>query len=381
MRLKQFLLVIGCMLSSVRIQAQSANLVTAYNYYVEEEYAKAKEYIDKAADHPVTEIKAKTWKYKGDIYVAYYTEKEGGINSESVLKEILESYQKAIDLDERYAYESDIRKQWLISQNLYLNQGVQLFNERKYTDSYAAFVMTNMIADFLGEKDSLAMFNAGLAAERLGKDALAIEWYDKCEQMGYKGANCCSFSIYLHRKMGDTEAMKRRLAECRRKYPEDGNLLVTDINLALSENRLSDAVDLLKIALKNDPQNHIMNFTLGTAYDGLSQYDEAEKCYLKALSVNSGYFDATYNLGALYFNMGVDANNQMSDESNPDKYLALKSETEGLFDKALPLLEKAHELKPNDLNTLDSLKQLYARKNMSDAYNEVVSKMEKLQGN
>ena len=61
-----------------------------------------------------------------------------------------------------------------------------------------------------------------------------------------------------------------------------------------------------------------MRFTIGSGYDRLSldssiaetekeaMLAEAEKAYLKAIELKPDYFDAYYNLGALFFNKGVE---------------------------------------------------------------------------
>jgi hypothetical protein len=58
--------------------------------------------------------------------------------------------------------------------------------------------------------------------------------------------------------------------------------------------------------------------------------------------------------------LGV-VNNEASDlePDEKEKIDKLEKESKGLFAAAIPYLEKAHQLKPDDINTLSSLKQLY----------------------
>ena len=360
---------------------QPAELLMAENYLKSGDFENAKLSIDKASAHEITSRKAKVWKLKGDIYSAYYAEKDGGLKSLEQLDEIFEYYTKAKELDTKKIHTKDLNQQWVLSQNAYLNRGVEEFNKKNFKDSYNLFLLTLKCAEFVGVTDSLAMYNAGLAAEKSGNNADAIEWYDKCEALGYRGVNCCSFSVYLHRISGDAEKMKQRLAACRAKYPTDQNLLITDINGALMDGRLQDVVGMVDEAIAADPGNYVLHYTQGTAYDGLGKIEKAEEKYLKAVELNPNYFDALYNLGALFFNLGVEANNEMSDETDPERYLKMKEKTDGLFAKSLPHLEKASSLKPNDLNTLNSLKQLYARMGDEAKYSEVNARIKAIQGN
>ena len=85
----------------------------------------------------------------------------------------------------------------------------------------------------------------------------------------------------------------------------------------------------------------------------------AESDYKTSLNLNPDLFGANYNLGALYFNLGVETNNKANATSNNTVYKTLKKEAENSFKKALPYLEAAYHLDNKDMNTLLSLKQLY----------------------
>jgi hypothetical protein len=56
-------------------------------------------------------------------------------------------------------------------------------------------------------------------------------------------------------------------------------------------------------------------------------------------------------------------------------YDKLKKEADEYLEKALPYLEKATELQPGDVNTLISLKQIYARTNKTDKVKAVQEKI------
>ena len=91
-------------------------------------------------------------------------------------------------------------------------------------------------------------------------------------------------------------------------------------------------------------------FWRGTVYENLKQNDNAITDYKKALSIDSNYYDAAFNLGAFYFNSGADKINESNDLplNESKKFAALKAEAKVYFEKAVPYVEKAHELKPAD---------------------------------
>ena len=115
-------------------------------------------------------------------------------------------------------------------------------------------------------------------------------------------------------------------------------------------------------------------------YDKLQKVDQATESYLKAIEFRDDYFDAYYNLGALYYNKGVkqvDIANAIP-SNQPLKYEEEKNKADLEFKKAIPYMEKAHELNPADKFTMESLKTLYYRLKMLDKHAEIVEKMKNL---
>ena len=92
--------------------------------------------------------------------------------------------------------------------------------------------------------------------------------------------------------------------------------------------------------------------------------------------VHNTYFSILYNYGALYFNEGVKEIQKTSTISNNTVYAREKERAENQMLLALPFLEKALELKPEDKNTLTSLKDLYARVGDNEKWQRIQEKLE-----
>ena len=93
--------------------------------------------------------------------------------------------------------------------------------------------------------------------------------------------------------------------------------------------------------------------------------DEAIGAYTKSLEIKPDYFDANYNLGALYFNKAVQMVNEANDMWKPRmssaesaKQKELEGGKEGLG-MALPFLEAARNVQPDDRETLRSLREIH----------------------
>ena len=112
----------------------------------------------------------------------------------------------------------------------------------------------------------------------------------------------------------------------------------------------------------------IENTTIGTQTDIDGRF---------SLEIKPDYFDAIYNLGALYVNHAA----RLMTEANAipmDKikeYDAKKAEADAALEKALPYLEQAHQMDPSDRNTMVTLKEIYARKSMLDKVKEMDAKL------
>jgi len=106
--------------------------------------------------------------------------------------------------------------------------------------------------------------------------------------------------------------------------------------------------------------------------------DRAIESYKKAIELDDTNFNSYYNLGALYFNQGVNMANKALEIKDPDEYSAAVAKADEKFRESLPWLEKAHELNPDDVSTMETLKMLYYRLKMMDKHAEISEKLENL---
>ncbi len=354
--------------------AQSNKVVAAKMSLESGELDKAKSAIDEAIKHPKTAQKSSSWFVRGDIYYSIFTSTDQRYQElkEGSAKIALESYSKAKTLDRNESSKSKSANRKLgILQNMELNNGVLEFNNKAYDKALGHFKTTANIAEHLGKKDSLAIYNAGLAAEKSTQYDDAINYYKQCMALDFKASSCCSFIIYLYQKLNKDEAASSQIKECRKKYPDDQNLIITELNTYIKAGKYEEAVTNIQSAIQQDPGNHILHFSAGSLLQQLGQNDTAEQYYLTAIKIKSDYFEAAYSLGALYFNMGVEENNLANNEVDFNKANTIQVKADEMFKKSVPYLEKARTIKPDDYNTLSSLMQLYARIGDSEKYKEV----------
>ncbi|MEJ5301989.1 MAG: tetratricopeptide repeat protein [Bacteroidales bacterium] len=363
----------------VYAQGQSAKRTTAFNYLKNGKLDKALENIEPTLTHEKTMNEAKTWFYRGNIYlqIGLTENPEYKKLSDNPFQVALESYKKALTLEGANEFKLDILQNMNVIAEGFYTQGVSKFNEQNYLGAAHEFDRAAMVKSELGVFDTAATFNAGLCAE-FGQDyQLALNKYKAVYEAGQRTPQLMISLTNVETRLGDTAAAFNTIAEARKLYPEDFNVLITETNLYLAKNMTEKALENLEVAKNFDQTNPSIFFAVGASYDRLGNFAKAEEAYKKAVELKPNYFDAVYNLGALYVNKAaavLDAANQLPLEKEKE-YEAMKVQAEEFLAKALPYLEKAHELDPNDRNTIISLKEIYTRQNKLDKVKEMNEKL------
>ena len=101
-------------------------------------------------------------------------------------------------------------------------------------------------------------------------------------------------------------------------------------------------IEYLNKAKESEPDNQVLYFAEGTIYDRLNNFEASEKAYLKAIEIKPDYFDAVFNLGALYFNQGVKFAEEATqippkEDRDGSKYEAKMKLADQEFKRSIPL--------------------------------------------
>lgn len=348
------------------VNAQNAEVVNAYNYQKFKEYDKAKISIDKAILDPKTGISAKTWYYRGLIYQDIEESAEPNIKAvdAQALDKSIESYLKAIELDVKKNYTDDIKKRIPYLQNRYVNKGIEAYKAKDFQSAADNFLKSADLSEKLFSKiDTGLLFNAALAALNAKNVPVQKTLFSRLIDLKYPEVEVYRSlaNIYISEK--DTTKGLEYIAMGRTAFPSNNALMIDELNIYMSRGQSKQMISKMEEAANADPKNKTLWFALGATYDNMGKKENAESSYKKALAIDSNYFDALYNLGAMYYNAGVEVYNKVKDlpMSKEKEYNAGKAKYTASFNKSLPYLEKALQIQPNDLNTLASLKEVYAK--------------------
>lgn len=379
--MKKLTVIFILLFSMATVYAQKPLRTTAFNYLRKNQLDKALESIEPTISDPTTMNEAKTWFYRGTIYLKIHMSDKPEFKSldPDALTKAYQSYQKMMELDtKKEFYTEAIQNLLVISEQLY-NAGVENFKVEKYSEALANFEKASLVSKSFGNIDTLSIFNAGLAAENAKNYPKAIEHYSEVIKLNYPQPLVYGSlsNVYLAAK--DTTKAFEVIAQGRQKYPEEFNLLITETNLYLNTRQNEKAIANLQEAVKTDPNNPTIHYAVGASYDAMGNKPEAEKAYAKSIELKPDYFEANYNLGALYVNQAAEIQNEANKlKLNDPNYDVMKNEADGILKKSLPYLETAAQLDPKDKNSLVALKEIYTRLNMYDKLKEVNAKLQDL---
>lgn len=348
--------------------AQRAQVQSAYSYLKYEQLDKAKESIDIAVTNENTMNYDKAWYYRGLIYQALYKNEKFGNLSNDPLNEALRSYNKALELNPKFEYADDITEKKKILAQQFADMGYVNYNLKNFAGALSAY--EGVVA--IMPNDTSSYFNAALCAERAGNVAKAKQFYTKLDEMQYKDAKMYHSYAQLYLTEGDTTKALEVLSRGLSRFPEEKSILITQTNIYISSGKTAEALNAINMAIEKDSTNANLYFAKGTLVEKTEKSkDAAIAAYKKAIELKADYFDAYYNLGALYFNDGAHLANEANSIKDNNQYAKAKAVFEAKFKEAKPYLEKAWELNPKDQSTMISLKQLYATINDTVNYAKV----------
>jgi tetratricopeptide (TPR) repeat protein len=403
--------------------AQKNKVTTAYmslqSYNREKDpadLAKAKAAIDEASVHADTKDEAKTWFYRGNVYLALYrADFTGQLNAikdvtdagkkrsmayiatpATNLNEATNAYLKAKTLDQAKVYSDGVSAGLADCYAENQNMGISFYNQEKYADAMPFFEQAAAISASNGVTDTVMLNNAALSAMNAKLYSKAVPHFQKLTAVGYGKANTWKLLGESYLGMGDSTNYKLTVATGLKKYPTDAGLLTDDVNIKLKEGKKAEAVAQLESLTTQKPNDPEMYFLVGNVYDQMANpisadgklmekpanYEElhgkAAENYKKAVELKPDYFDAIYNLGILYYNQSIEYfNRSNSTIADAAKYSSM---WEPPLKVAVEYLEKARTMQPKDMNTLLALKVCYGNLGDTDNYNLMKEEIKKAQG-
>lgn len=383
--MKKVFLLLAVICISTGAFAQKGKVTSAMTFIEQGTLDKAKEALDQAMTDPKTMNWFNTYFAKGKLCQAVYKSDNPTFKAfyTDPLDEAYNAYEKAVQLDDKGGIKKRIITGMVynaLALDLYSQGGTQ-FDSKDYAGALKSFETQIKITEsdkYVGVTDTGMYYNAGLAAANAGKQEEAIKYFEKCAEMKYLGVTPYFQISQSYMQMGDTLKAEALLKSLPDKFPGDKNVTLQLIDLYIKAGKNDEALKHLAIAKADDPGNYSLHFAEGIIYLNDNKYDEAITDLTKSVELKPDLYDSQYGLGAAYINKASDMFVKANDIMDVNKYNTAIEEAMAVFAKALPYMEKANELKPDDAFAMRSLKELYYRLKMTDKYNAIKAKLDAL---
>lgn len=371
--------------------AQKGKVTSALSYIDQGALDKAKEALDQALVNEKSKDWFNTYFAKGKLCQAIYEADNPKYSSyyADPLAEAYAAYEKAISLDPKGSTKKKIITNMIynsLALDLY-SQGSKRFEAKDYEGALKSFATQIEITEsdkYAGALDTGMYYNAGLAAINSKKYEDAIKYFQKCADMKYQGINPHIQIYECMMGLGDTIKAESYLLELPQKFPGDNQVILQLIDFYLKADKPDEAQKYIKIAKEADPNNYSLYFAAGIMYLNQNKFDEAIAELTKSVEIKNDLYDTQYGLGAAYINKAADMFQKANDIMDVNEYNAAIEQANAVYAKALPYMEKALELKPDDVYTLRSLQELYYRLKQKDPslnskYEETRAKLSSLE--
>jgi len=312
-----------------------------------------------------------------------------------------DSYKKAIEIDDKeggkYKSKSSTMKTLANIRNLFVSKGIDEYSDTKFAEALRSMEGALEMSKFPRDEKSDTTFlenavnyYAGIIAYNALQYDKAKFFFIKTRDMKFEVPKCYHYLSEISKIQGDTLGSLKILQEGFEKDSESGDLLIDLINHYLSTNDSKSAAGYLDKAIAKDPKNPSLYFAKATLFDRVAtdpktkdeerdaNYTSAAELYVKAIEVDQNYYNAYYNLGALYYNKAAKIIElaQKIPPKESKKYDAEMEKANAQFKLAMPYMEKAHEMEPKDKATLQTLSTIYLKLGLIDKQKEAKAKLE-----
>ncbi len=288
------------------------------------------------------------------------------IYAEAIDKAI-EAYSKSYQLNPKLA--KKVNEGFLNINNILRKNANSKFFMQDYkaaADYYEKAYEVSLIPESNLTPDTLSIFNSGYLAHFAGEYERSITNLKKAESLGYY-ADGTLYNVLYNSYRGAYIEDKEKMAEAKSfletalvQFPGNTDIIscMTDLYLVLGESP-EPMVEMLKNAIAADPANAQLMIGLGAVYAELKMYDDAVAMFDQAITVDPTninlYLNKAYTLTRKGDALGQEANEMSWNDENRGGVLAAAM---AAYAASIEPFEKAHELNPGDINTVEFLKSI-----------------------
>lgn len=279
-------------------------------------------------------------------------------------------------------YTKQIKPILKANQPYYTNSGIYYYNNGDYSAAYKAFKTFLDIKNLdIFAQETLypdSVYNqikslAGQAATNAEDYPNAIKMFSELTSTDYEQEETYRYLAINYQAINDSAKYVETVKEGVRKFPDNRFFLESVINVYIRNGQMEEALKYLDEAIESNPGVPEYWRVKGDLYE--TEFKDEEKAleaFQKALELDPDFTPAIYAIGRLYYNQALKAQ-QEANEKDLASAQKDKEKIDDLYRKALPYLEKAHKMSPDDKQYINALYVTYYALKMPEA-----AEMEKL---
>lgn len=364
-------------------------------------------------------LKAQFYVIKGDAYLADATVKDF-----AKMQEAAEAYKLVESLDSKGKYTKRAKDGIQNLRVKLVNSAVADQNAQNY-ESAAQKLYTS----YTIKKDTSDLYYAAGNAVNAQDYATALKYYEELLDMGYTGIRTEYVAIDLETgkkvafpseadrnaemltgkytnpseedapsargdilrnvtliyiSQGENEKALKVMKDARAENPDDLSLIRAEADMAYKMGDMAKYNSLMSEVVASDPNNPELYYNLGVGSAELGEKEKAMGYYKKVIELDPEYAPAHINTAVLILSKESELNEQMNalgtSKADYKKYDELKEVKTELYRSALPYLEKAVSLRPDNVEIVRTLMGIYSQLGQDDKFKAMKARLAEMEG-
>ena len=306
---------------------------------------------------------------------------------ENPLNEAFKCFGKATELDKAGKLSLKIYEDYNKLKNHLKKDGINSYyagNKEAALENFELVLDINKLPALKNTIDTVLIQYSGIIARELGQTERAIQHYKElCKVDNEPNSFILIKEDYL--KLKDTVNAISIMEEAFVKYPDTLNIIANLVDLYIRVNRIPEGLTTINGAISHNPEKGELYYWKGRLELNTTEDDRITKAlasYDLAVAKNPELYYAYYDIGFIYFLQGQDLFTRSGEEKDKAfREEMIKVGTEN-YEKAVPNLEKALELNTSNKEikkeTLDTLKRVYYKLQMTEKYDQATELLKNL---
>ncbi len=186
----------------------------------------------------------------------------------------------------------------------------------------------------------------------------------------------------IYMAQGKNEQALELMAKARAENPDDISLVRSEADLAYKMGDMDKYQSLMEEVIASDPNNPELYYNLGVGSAQAGNDEQAMTYYQKAMDLDPEYANAKINMAALILKSEgaiiEEMNNLGTSAADNKRYDELKEKRLDVYRKAIPYLEDAVDLRPNNKELVRTLMNIYSQVGEDGKFKAMKAKLESM---